>query len=159
MIFFLSLFSFWRGWLENAKFNFNYKRIRHTHRHKHTVQKPQCVMHTTRFKSHWLWIMIALFKGVDSYLQMANKSMLCFDFGLGLEGGMNANVVKKKKNRFYCLIKYSGLHPHLWSASISLLQAASIQRGTEAKPKRAECTGAPELPASIPWLLMISSSS
>lgn len=68
-----------------------------THRHKHTVQKPQCVMHTTTFKSRWLWIMIALFKGVDSYLQMANKSMLCFDFGLGLEGDMNEHVVKKKK--------------------------------------------------------------
>lgn len=42
------------------------------------------------------------------------------------------------------------VHPHLCSAFISLLQAASIQRRTEAKPKRAECAGVPEPPASVP---------
>lgn len=63
---------------------------------------------------------------------------------------MNEQVVKKNLILFLLDKMLRSVHPHLCSAFISLLQAASIQRHTEAKPKRAECAGVPELPASVP---------
>lgn len=72
---------------------------------------------------------MAAFKGVDSYQHVCCVSML----DLGLEGGMNEQVVKKQI--LFLLDKMlRSVRLHLCSTFISLLQAASIQRHTEAKP-------------------------
>lgn len=123
-----SLFSSLCGWHENAKLN-STNRIRHTH----CTETSPCDVHTQ--------IQVTLSWNHDGSIQGGRFISACIlqtkvccvsmlDLGLG---GMNEQVVKKQI--LFLLDKMlRSVRLHLCSTFISLLQAARIQRHTEAKP-------------------------